>query len=51
MRFANSRRLIAFVVPGLMVRCVGDDQLWLADPTDQRAWIAAEDPVDLRDHR
>ncbi len=51
MKWIDQRRYIAFLVPGLAVRCAGDEKLWLADPTTRDAWIAAEHPVDLRDYR
>ncbi len=51
MRYANSIRLVVFSTPDVIVRALGDDQLWMADPTDGRAWLAAEEPVDLRKHR
>jgi len=51
MKYAAGARYIAFSTPGLTVRAVGDEKLWLADPTTRDAWIAAEAPVDLRTYR
>jgi len=51
MKWIDQRRYITFVTPGLAVRCLGDEKLWLADPTTRDAWISAEHPVDLHTHR
>lgn len=50
MKWVNGIRYVAFVTPTTIVRCVGDEKLCLSDPVADDAWIAAEQPVDLRNH-
>jgi len=47
----DGRLVVDIVVPGLLVRVIGERQLCIRDPSTPQAWISAEDPVDLHSHR